>query len=148
MSPSRVFLHSVEEVSGLDIRPQFMWDDGFTIDLLITMKQTYTTNDAAQLTVGQRKCIYPNEIKLKYYKADTYSLSACMKQCRMEKANRLCKCIPPFYQPASDNYRQCELSDFECLKKFNGNITDFKGCRHCELSCLNTVYDIEKLTKT
>jgi len=141
---SKVFVHSIDEVTSLDFRQTFQWDTGYAIDLLITMKQTYTTEDALQLTVNQRQCIFPNEVKLNYYKNDNYSFSACMKHCRMEKANKLCKCIPPFYKPASGNYRYCGLPDIECLLKFSDNITDIRSCRRCELSCLNTVYDIEK----
>lgn len=145
--PSKIFLHSVDEASGYDYRPQFSWEVGFHVDLLITMKQTYTTDDARQLTIGQRKCIFPDEIKLKYYKDDIYSFSACMKQCRMEKSQKFCQCIPPFYQPADGNYKKCTIDDVSCLYKFRDNITDIKGCNQCELCCLNTVYDIEKFSK-
>lgn len=144
---SKVFVHSVDDVLSADFRSTFTWDVGFSVELLITMKQTYTTDDARQLTVGQRKCIFPDEIKLKYYKDDIYSFSACMKYCRMKKAQKFCKCIPPFYAPATGNYRQCGFNDFTCLLKFRENITDIRGCRQCELSCLNTVYDIEKFTR-
>lgn len=145
---SKIFVHSMDEVTGHDFRPTFAWDVGHSAELLITMKQTYTTDDARQLTVAQRKCIFPDEVKLDYYKDDTYSFSACMKHCRMRRVNKLCKCVPPFYAPASGNYRMCGLEDFICLLKFRENITDIRGCRHCELSCLNTVYDIEKFTRT
>lgn len=145
--PSKIFLHSVDEASGYDYRPQFSWELGFHVDLLITMKQTYTTTDAQQLTIGQRKCIFPEEVTLKYYKDDDYSFSTCMKQCRMEKAQKFCQCIPAFYEPAVDNYRRCTVTDFSCLVKYRDNITDIKGCNQCELCCLNTVYDIEKFTK-
>jgi acid-sensing ion channel, other len=141
--PSQVYLHSVTETSNYDLRPQFLWVHGMTVDLLITMKQTYTTDDATQLTIGQRKCIFPDEVKLSYYKNDMYSLSACMKQCRMNKANRFCKCIPPFYEPATGSYRQCTLKDFACLNKYRQNITNIRGCSQCELSCLNTIYESE-----
>lgn len=145
--PSKVYLHSVEEVSGQDIRPQFYYDENQTVDLLISMKQTYTTDDAKQLTVGQRKCLFQGEIDLNYYNHDIYSLSACMKQCRMNRANKLCKCIPPFYEPATGSFRQCNgLSDFQCLSQNLKNITNIRFCRHCELSCLNTVYESEKFT--
>lgn len=145
---SKVFVHSSDETTTQDYRPTFIFDTGYTVELLITMKQTYTTEDAEQLSVVQRKCIFPHEMKLKYYKDDTYSFTACMKHCRMMKANKLCKCIPPFYMPASESYRQCGLDDFLCLLKYRDNITDIRSCRHCELSCLNTVYDIEKFTRT
>lgn len=144
---ANVFLHSSDEVTSHDFRPTFFFDVGYSIELLITMKQTYTTDDARQLTVEQRKCIFADEVKLKYYKNDEYSFSACMKYCRMEKANKLCKCIPPFYAPATGSYRQCGLDDFLCLLKYRQNITDIRNCRHCELNCLNTVYDIEKFSR-
>jgi len=76
----------VDEVTSYDFRPQFTWELGHSTDLLITMKQTYTTEDAGQLTVAQRKCIFPGEMDVDYYKGDSYSLSACMKHCRMEKS--------------------------------------------------------------
>jgi len=146
---SKIYLHSIDEVSGHDFRPTFTWETGHSIDLLITMKQTYTTDDAKQLSIGQRKCIFPDEVKLEYYKNDEYSFSSCMKQCRMKKANRFCQCIPAFYAPsAAGKYRQCFFDDFACLLKYRANITDIRGCRQCELSCLNTVYDIEKFTKS
>lgn len=145
--PSNIYLHSPDEVSSLDMRPQFLWDGEFKADLKITMKQTYTTEDTRQLTTGQRKCLFQGEIDLDYYKSDIYSLSACMKQCRMQNANKFCKCIPPFYMPATGKYRQCMLSDVKCLRDFRVNITDIRSCRQCELSCLNTVYESEKFTK-
>lgn len=145
--PSKVYLHSTEEVTSYDFRPQFLWDTDYSVDLLITMKQTYTTTDAEQLTVGQRKCVFQGEVDLNYYNKDIYSWSACMKQCRMQKANKLCKCIPPFYAPATGSYRQCTLSDFKCLKDNRQSIEDITGCLQCELSCLNTVYESEKFTK-
>ena len=49
---SRVFVHSADESSGFDYRPQFFWEESYQIDLLISMKQTYTTEDARQLTIG------------------------------------------------------------------------------------------------
>lgn len=42
----------------------------------------------------------------------------------------------------------CTLDQLKCLVKFAENITNVKECAKCELSCSNTVYDIEKLSKT
>lgn len=146
---SKVYVHSIDEVSGYDFRPTFVHDVGYSIQLMITMKQTYTTDDARQLTIGQRKCIFPDEKKLKYYKNDDYSFSQCMKQCRIERSHSFCQCMPSFYLTSgTNNYRHCGIEDFTCLVKYVENITDIKACKHCELSCINTVYDIEKFTKT
>lgn len=145
--PAEIYIHSTEEVLGHDTRAQFVYEEGYSMDMLISMKQTYTTDDTKQLSMTQRKCLYQGEVDLNYYKNDIYSLSACMKQCRMERAYKRCKCIPPFYEPATRSLKQCTLSDFKCLAEQQLNITDIGGCRHCGLSCLNTVYEAEKYTK-
>lgn len=111
------------------------------------MKETYTTNDADQLSITQRKCIFPNEQKMNFHEDDEqYSLSACMKECRMKRAMDLCKCIPPFYI-AKKNYVYCTIQKMTCIYQTAQNITDITKCSHCELSCKNTVYEIEKFSK-
>lgn len=67
-----------------------------------------------------------------------------MRDCRIDNVLKYCNCAPSFYRP-SPLYKYCELKDFECLSKHASNITNLRSCRHCELSCHNTVYDIEKL---
>jgi Amiloride-sensitive sodium channel len=143
--PSKVYLHATEEVTGYDILPQFLWEYKFFVDLLVTMKQTHTTNDVEQLSPAQRKCIVQGE---KDSNNDFYSSTTCMLQCRMEKANKLCKCIPPFYSPTTESFQECaSKEELECLKENRHNITQTKGCSHCLLSCSNTVYESDKLTQ-
>ncbi|XP_055611981.1 sodium channel protein Nach-like [Uranotaenia lowii] len=140
-----VFVHSYDEISGWDFRPQVQWDLNFAIDFLISMKQTYTTEDARQLTIGQRKCIFPDEVKLKYYQ-DDYTFSGCMKECRIRKCLKFCSCIPPFYAPPV-KLPYCNAEKLSCLNRYLVNITAIDDCQHCELGCQNTVYDIEKYSK-
>lgn len=144
--PSKVYLLSTEEIAGNDMLSLFTWEEFSAIDLSITMKQTYTTEDTSQLNIGQRKCIFEREVDLNYFQSDDYSLSGCLVQCRMKLANKLCKCIPPFYSPARGTYKECSWNDLKCLQKHIRNITDIKGCPLCELSCFNTVYESEKYT--
>lgn len=47
-----------------------------------------------------------------------------------------------------DSQPYCRLEQFGCLAKYAQNITEVRDCNFCELSCSNTVYDIEKLSKT
>lgn len=54
--------------------------------------------------------------------------------------------IKNFLSPASQPF--CRVDQFECLSKYSRNITEVRDCNSCELSCSNTVYDIEKLSKT
>lgn len=146
-----VYLHSVREVFSYDTRAQFSYEPENTVDLLISMKETYTTEDANQLSVTQRKCIFPEEVKMNFHqeKDEEYSLSACMKECRMKRATNFCKCIPPFYAPQKNSkFPYCTLESMTCIFTFASNITDITKCSNCELSCDNTVYDIEKFSKT
>jgi acid-sensing ion channel, other len=146
---SKVYLHSVHDVTGLDILPLFEnTADSNSVESLISMKQTYTTEDAEQLTIKQRKCIFHNENNVNYFKDDIYSMTACMTKCRMEKAQAICNCIPPFYAPAIDagKYKPCSVEKFACLAMNRTKITNINGCSHCELSCVSTVYETEKFT--
>lgn len=95
---------------------------------------------------GQRKCIFPDEIKLSVYQTE-YTFSSCMKECRMKISMKLCHCILPFYRPTS-SMPYCTMKDFKCLATYATDIIDVRNCDRCELSCINTVYDIEKLSKT
>jgi acid-sensing ion channel, other len=145
---SKVYVHATEEVTTFDILPQFLWERPFFVDLLVTLTQTFTTKDVEQLSPAQRKCIFQSEVDLKYFKSDFYSSTTCTMQCRMEKANKLCKCIPPFYLPSTGSHRECVTrSELECVAKYRHNITSTKGCLHCLLGCLNTIYEKDKLTQ-
>lgn len=42
----------------------------------------------------------------------------------------------------------CTVDKIKCLAEYAENITDFKKCIDCEVSCDNTVFEIEKVTKT
>lgn len=142
---SKIFLFSNEEQFGGDFKAQLEWVEGQSSDILISKKNTYTTDDARQLSIQQRKCIFFDEFDLRYYPGD-YTFSSCMKECRMRKAIYLCKCIPPFFKPVPGQ-NMCKISDFGCLIKFRSNITNLKDCRQCELGCSKTVFNIEKLNK-
>lgn len=50
--------------------------------------------------------------------------------------------------PPAESMQYCQVKDFQCLAKYADNITNVRDCNKCELSCENTVYDIEKLSKT
>lgn len=143
--PSKIYLHSMEEVPSYEIRSQFVWEMGKFVDVLLEIKQTFTSAGTKQLTTGQRKCIFQGEVDLLYYKNDIYSTSACTKQCRMLKVHEICHCIPPFYEPASGNYQPCTFTDLKCLVKNFNNITSIRDCKECHLSCIHTVYESEKI---
>ena len=84
----------------------------------------------------QRKCIFPLEKRMTYYK-DEYTFSGCMKECRINKCLKFCKCIPPFYKPGNlaKSITYCDLKGLKCLSKYLSNITGINDCQHCELGC-------------
>lgn len=167
-STSRIFVHSHLENFGWDFRPQIEWSPTTSFELLIAMKETYTTEDARQLSIVQRKCMFNDEIRLEIYDDEKYTFTSCMKECRIKKCLKYCRCVPPFYKPIRKLYiwslvemmcvnmwfpktaphHYCNLAHFDCLARHLQNITDVKDCKQCELSCSNTVYDIEKLSET
>lgn len=81
----KIYIHNSDEVPGLDMQPQHIWD--YKVDRIsFSVKQTYTTEDARQLTIKQRHCIFENEVKLKIDHMYTYT--ACTSQCRMEESKK------------------------------------------------------------
>ncbi|XP_063706356.1 sodium channel protein Nach [Culicoides brevitarsis] len=143
---SEIYLHSFQEGSGHDFKPNVKWEPNFAVELLISMKQTYTTEQARQLTVSQRKCIFEDEFNMKYRK-EQYTFSGCMRECRIRNSMKFCGCVAPFYISDRHSFKYCPIEKYECLAKNMLNITDIDSCLHCELGCANTVFDIEKFTK-
>ncbi|XP_055838345.1 sodium channel protein Nach [Episyrphus balteatus] len=144
-STSKIYIFSQEEYFGEDIKSQLEWKENQSVEVRILKRSTYTTDDARQLTIGQRKCIFSDEVKLSFFHEE-YTFTACMKDCRMKKSIKLCKCIPSFYKPVP-YVPTCKISQLPCLQKYATNITNIKDCLHCELGCSQTVYNIEKLNK-
>lgn len=103
LTPVHIYVHSHAENFGWDFRPQIDWHPPFSTELLISMKQTYTTEDARQLSIVQRKCIFPDELRLGIYDDDEYTFTSCMKECRVKKCIQYCRCVPPFYRPLGAN---------------------------------------------
>ncbi|KAK9732285.1 Amiloride-sensitive sodium channel [Popillia japonica] len=135
-----IYIHNSDELPGLDTKPQHIWE--FNVDRIsFSVKQTYTTENARQLTIKQRHCAFENELKLSIdYK---YTYTACTRQCRMDTAKRLCNCVPHFYVETGI-YRHCTLQELSCISRNLKLILSVDKCA-CQLGCSNTVYEVEKL---
>ncbi|XP_045514063.1 sodium channel protein Nach-like [Pieris brassicae] len=136
-----VYIHSTEEMAGLEQTIQHSWDRRVE-KVSFSVKHTYTTEDARQLSIRQRRCIFADEQKLET--SNVYTYTACMRQCRMQRSRSLCKCVPHFY-PTIKGYRYCTIRELECIAQHAKTITDVTRC-NCELGCTHTVYEVEKLT--
>ncbi|XP_053602844.1 sodium channel protein Nach [Plodia interpunctella] len=137
-----IYIHSTEEMAGLEQSAQHTWDRRVE-KVSFSVKHTYTTEDARQLSIRQRRCIFADEQKLET--SSIYTYSACMRQCRMQRCRSYCKCVPHFY-PAVKGYRQCTIKELKCIAEHEAAITDVTRCS-CELGCSHTVYEVEKLTE-
>ncbi|XP_028130109.2 sodium channel protein Nach-like [Diabrotica virgifera virgifera] len=136
-----IFIINSNEITGIDFKPQHIWD--FRIDtILFSVKQTYTTEDTSQLNIKQRHCAFENEVKIQI--DDTYSYTGCTTECRMNNAMKLCSCIPFFYTIVNKNYRHCRFDEISCINEHLEEIKSVDKC-NCHLGCLHTVYEIEKL---
>ncbi|KAK7792769.1 hypothetical protein R5R35_004882 [Gryllus longicercus] len=141
VEPILVYIQSNDEAPIVDVSPQHEWMYQLK-KLSFSAKQTYTTSEARQLSIRQRRCVFPDEIKL-----DTdsiYTYTSCMSQCRLRRLLKLCGCAPFFYATIK-NKKICGVDDLGCLVEKNAKLLDeSKSCK-CELGCMNTVYEVEKL---
>ncbi|XP_060800953.1 sodium channel protein Nach [Amyelois transitella] len=137
-----IYIHSTEEMAGLEQSAQHTWDRRVE-KVSFSVKHTYTTEDARQLSISQRRCIFADEQSLET--SSIYTYSACMRQCRMQRSRSYCKCVPHFY-PSIKGYRQCTIKELKCIAEHLAAITDVTRCP-CELGCSHTVYEVEKLTE-
>ena len=59
----QIFIHSSDETPGIDMEPQHIWDKRVK-KISFSAKSTYTTEDAKQLSIKQRRCVFADELKL------------------------------------------------------------------------------------
>jgi len=115
----QVFIHSMDDMLIVDSLPQHLWTRRIA-KIFFNSKQTYTTEGARQLTIKQRKCVFPDEISL--LTDSNYTFSACMIQCRMDISRKLCGCVSWFYKSIG----KCNLTYF----LNSSNFTDLQSdCR-------------------
>lgn len=64
--------------------------------IFISVKPTayYMDERAESLKISSRKCVYPNEQHLTYFKYTYYN---CITECRANITRELCGCIPFYY---------------------------------------------------
>ncbi|KAI5631548.1 amiloride-sensitive sodium channel domain-containing protein [Phthorimaea operculella] len=137
-----IYIHSTEEMAGLELSAQHSWERRVE-KVSFSVKHTYTTEDARQLSIRQRRCVFADELPLET--SNIYTYSACMRQCRMQRSRSFCKCVPHFY-PVTPGYRVCTIRELECIANNFAQITDVTKCS-CELGCSHTVYEVEKLSE-
>lgn len=64
--------------------------------LTITGTRMSASKQLSELSVSQRKCIFPEEKNLRYF--PTYSVANCKTECFIQTALEMCGCIPVWYR--------------------------------------------------
>ena len=144
--PTRLFLNSPEEFLHFEQEKVFQTQLSTTVHILLSMHNTVAQKPVKDLTIHQRKCIQGSEIKLKILKDHKYSYSVCSSDCKMELAQQVCGCLPPFHRIKSMNSTFCNIESLKCLK--DEKILDLDKCKHCELLCDFTTFQVEKIDET
>ncbi|KAJ1521038.1 hypothetical protein ONE63_002749 [Megalurothrips usitatus] len=135
-----VYISSSNDLPGMDQNPQHIWNKRVS-KLMFVPKMTYTVAGARQLSVRQRGCVFPDEVKLRV--SHVYSYTACQRQCRMDRIVRLCGCLPAFYTLLRGQ-RYCHLRELKCVVDNLEKLSPTTLRCDCPLGCEHTVYDMEK----
>lgn len=68
----QIYIMNSDEIASYDVQPQHIWD--FRVGtMMFSVKETFTTEDTAQLSIKQRRCVFNNEIPLQVCSTATSS---------------------------------------------------------------------------
>lgn len=97
---------------------------GAHANVVIKPTFSYATPDVKRLAIGDRNCLFPDEIaklKVKTLLGTQYMRENCIAACRQSYTISLCNCTLDFLYPDS-NYRKCNVSALKCLNKYMGEL--------------------------
>lgn len=141
--PAKIYLNPTEESLHFEQVPVSYTELETSIDMTISMQQTKNDRSVEDLSINQRKCVFSDEVELKHFKNEPYTLAGCLRDCKVDLALDFCGCLPPFHPPKHNNLTFCGVRDLRCLK--DQMITDVSKCAHCELSCDFTTFALENI---
>jgi len=99
------YYHSPHDV--LDVSHNgFPVGDNVMIIVRVGALATYTTLEAREMSIQQRKCRYPDENNLRI--SPIYTFNFCQMECRMKIARQKCDCIPHFYRKTGNSQHVSE----------------------------------------
>lgn len=140
--PAKIFIHSREESIISQNTNVMQTKLGMSSKIYISMQRTFTDDDAKELEINQRKCVFDGEIESKFYPSEKYSMSRCLRDCKIAKSLQFCGCLSPFYHQMSiTNFPKCGFDDLKCLLRENS-----QPCDVCQLPCDHTNFEIEKIS--
>lgn len=144
---SEIIVNSYEETAIAGIQSKFEVNPSihFAISADINVVETVSGSSLRKLKMKQRKCLFSDEKKFKYYRDEKYSYSTCMKECRINRALDICGCLPPVYQnDFMVNLTKCDFYSLKCLK--DQRVVDDLKC-NCLLPCEFTSVHVDRIEK-
>ncbi|XP_071446778.1 sodium channel protein Nach-like [Hetaerina americana] len=123
--PSRVYLHSSEEVPFLNSPESSPTASGALITKRFAVHEVRNGEDVEDIEATVRRCKFPWEAG-EDSAYDHYSYSACVVQCRVLHEKRECNCTPPL-TPGSRPDEVCNMSGMICLSQIIGKLAVLKS---------------------
>ncbi|KAG5682554.1 hypothetical protein PVAND_011899 [Polypedilum vanderplanki] len=144
---SKLFVHSRDEFLNHQTHFVTTIQENKSIGVLFSMRQTHTDENARDLRLYQRKCLFANEKPSKLYSNKRYSNAGCLRDCRIENVQKTCGCLSPFFRPSNlENITYCGIDDLMCLQS-EKLIAKNQNCSECLLPCDFDVINIERVSE-
>ena len=114
---------------------------GYKTIIKVTPYQVLASDGFDKLTMNERKCAFPNEIKLKMF--SNYSQEACQFECGLEEARRVCGCTPwdlPF--GPGEEPKMCDLFGYSCTQSVLTGLDLTLTCQSCIQNCNELTFSV------
>ncbi|KDR09776.1 Sodium channel protein Nach [Zootermopsis nevadensis] len=92
--------------------------NGMAFRIQVTPSVTESSIGVRALTISQRQCLFPDELRLSVFK--TYTQQNCLLECRLRNIASFCGCRPYVFSAfTADNVPECTLIQLWCLTQHN-----------------------------
>ncbi|XP_060526084.1 sodium channel protein Nach-like isoform X2 [Cylas formicarius] len=129
----KVMIHSSGDYPGIDALTKVL-SAGELCYLQLKASKRESSPSVKSLTVRQRKCVFPNERTLKYFKL--YTDSNCFMGCLANQTYKHCGCVPYYYDYTDKP--SCNLTMLPCLQHIKSST---HGC-YCPPQCEDESYNV------
>ncbi|XP_023945162.2 sodium channel protein Nach-like [Bicyclus anynana] len=140
ISSYRVYIHSPLEVP--DVASKYHHSPSyFYMKIFVTATTVYTSDEAAGLSVAQRRCRFSHENNLKHN--SVYSYTMCRIECRIRLCLQYCQCIPHFYRRIGDE-KICDVKGLHCLARYKDILINLmhKGGKKVDCECFPICHNV------
>lgn len=92
---SQVFVHSPYGYPKVINGAYVPFSKRKELNMKVSVVHTYSTSDVRSVDLSTRRCVFPDEVKLKL--SENYHQDTCYFECRIEYLRNRCNCTPYFY---------------------------------------------------